>query len=68
VQNKKVMTREQAIERGATRYYTGGPCRHGHDAERYTLNGSCVTCTREAKIEHNKRVLEKRAAVKLAQG
>lgn len=40
----KVLTRAEAIASGATRYYTGKPCKNGHVAERYTLHGPCVEC------------------------
>lgn len=35
-----------AIVSGATRYFTGIPCRHGHVAERSTVNGQCTECAR----------------------
>lgn len=44
----QIVTRAQAIALKRHRYYTGRPCRHGHDAERYTINANCVTCTIEA--------------------
>ncbi|HAS8352695.1 TPA: hypothetical protein I7721_16515 [Vibrio vulnificus] len=40
----KILTRREAIAQGARRFYTGKPCRHGHDAERFTSNGACVEC------------------------
>ena len=43
-----LITREEAKARGAVRYYTGKPCKHGHDAERFVSSRSCVECTREA--------------------
>ena len=43
--NKEIITREEAILMGLPRYYTGVPCRHGHDSERYTKNKECVECT-----------------------
>lgn len=41
---KTVVRRMDALERGLARYYTGKLCRHGHDSERYTVNGHCVEC------------------------
>jgi hypothetical protein len=43
-------TRKEAKELGATHYYTGDPCKHGHIALRKT-KGSCVECL---KIEWQK--------------
>jgi len=40
----KIVTRTEAIKQGYLRFYTGKPCRHGHDAERFTSNGVCVEC------------------------
>ena len=36
-------TREEAKATGATHYYTGKPCKHGHIALRKT-KGSCIEC------------------------
>lgn len=38
------MRREEAEKKKLARYYTGTKCKHGHLAERYTANGSCVPC------------------------
>ena len=43
-------TRKEAKEQGATHYYTGEPCKHGHIALRKT-KGACVDCL---KIEWEK--------------
>lgn len=40
----QVVTRAQARERGATHYFTGVPCNHGHVARRYASNKRCVKC------------------------
>lgn len=36
--------RSEAKRKGATRYFTGVPCIHGHVAERQTSNGECLQC------------------------
>jgi hypothetical protein len=46
---KKQIKRSTAIASGAMRYYTGKPCKHGHKAERWTLNGMCVECQAERR-------------------
>lgn len=38
------MKRQEAIKAGAPRYFTGKPCLHGHVAERYAANKTCVAC------------------------
>ena len=43
--------RQDAKRDGKTRYFTGKPCKYGHIAERHTVDGGCITCT---KIKVNK--------------
>ena len=40
----KVVTRQEAIELGLTRYFTGKPCKWGHVSERITSCRHCITC------------------------
>ncbi len=40
----KIISRMDAKLDGLKRYYTGQPCKHGHDLGRYVSNGSCVKC------------------------
>lgn len=35
----EIITRIDAAKRGLKRYYTGKPCKHGHDSERWVYNG-----------------------------
>jgi hypothetical protein len=42
--NKTILTRDQAEAGRLKRYFTGTTCRRGHLAERYTSNGACVRC------------------------
>lgn len=35
----------QAVRDGWYVYNTGKPCKHGHQSDRYTASGACVTCT-----------------------
>jgi 5-methylcytosine-specific restriction endonuclease McrA len=39
-----IVTRDQARASGATRYFTGKPCKHGHLGQRTTCNGGCIWC------------------------
>lgn len=45
----KIITRTEAIESGLKRYYTGEPCKRGHNAERFTISYACVECNKEAQ-------------------
>jgi hypothetical protein len=42
----KIVTRQDALTHGLSRYFTGKPCKHGHLSERWTLNGACAECIR----------------------
>lgn len=41
----EIIGRRDAAAAGLTRYYTGKPCLHGHDAERFVSSGRCLTCS-----------------------
>jgi hypothetical protein len=41
----KTITRSEAASQRLRKYFTGKKCRNGHISERYTLSGSCVSCT-----------------------
>lgn len=47
--NGTLVNRNEAIEKGFKRYFTGVPCKHGHISERYTSKnqraGQCVSCS-----------------------
>ncbi len=43
----KVISRDEAFEKGLRRYYTGIPCKKGHISERSVSTGGCVTCRSE---------------------
>jgi hypothetical protein len=54
--SKLPKTRAEAKETGATHYFTGEPCKHGHIAPRKT-KGACVECIKvEWKHSAEKRV------------
>lgn len=55
---KPLVSRQEAIERGLTKYFTGEECKHGHVSERYVLNGGCVTCIAE-KVERQREAIRK---------
>jgi hypothetical protein len=40
----KMISRKEAQQAGATRYFTGEPCKHGHIAERLVSTRTCVAC------------------------
>jgi hypothetical protein len=64
----EITTRQYAIDNNMTRYFTGEPCKHGHNTERYTANGGCVECVNPTNNVRSKNlspevlVLEKERA------
>lgn len=40
-----IISRKEAVQLGLKRYYTGVPCGHGHDSERFVSGSSCMVCT-----------------------
>lgn len=54
--SKLPKTRAEAKATGATHYFTGEPCKHGHIAPRKT-KGVCIECAKaEWKVSNKKRV------------
>lgn len=46
-----IITREEAKTAGLKRYFTGGPCLHGHIQERLVVNCLCVGCRKDASTK-----------------
>ena len=40
----EITTRSEGLALGRKRYYTGKPCKNGHDAQRFVSTGACVAC------------------------
>jgi len=51
-------TRAEAHQSGATRYFTGNPCPHGHVCDRLTANATCVDCQ---NLKNGRRYAENQA-------
>lgn len=49
-----IVTRVEAMERGASRYFTGKPCINGHIAEKSVCDWKCVQCRIEYRRERYK--------------
>lgn len=45
--DKHTLSREEAAQRGLSRFWTGRTCKQGHIAERYVSNRQCVQCNAE---------------------
>jgi len=60
MQRKKIITRQQAIDKGVLVYFTGKPCLNGHIVNRYTLNGACIECLRVARNEKRQIIKQNR--------
>lgn len=50
-----IVTRQEAIDVGLKKYYTGTICKNGHVSEQYVVNHGCVMCV----MESQKRIKEK---------
>jgi hypothetical protein len=53
--------RAVALRKGKKFYSTGKPCKNGHVAMRFTVNGSCVKCQDEIAEQRN---IEKREQIR----
>lgn len=40
----EIINRNDAFAQGRKRFYTGKPCKYGHDAQRFVTTGNCVAC------------------------
>jgi len=56
----KKLTRKEAKATGEYFYYTGTPCKHGHDGYRYTNNAMCVACAKHYRKKHEESAEKKR--------
>lgn len=56
----------EALETGATYFFTGRPCKHGHVQPRYTKGGRCYWCTRECQAKRSGQVFTARTSKRLA--
>lgn len=52
----EIKTRRQAAEAGESKYFTGKPCKHGHNAARYTCSGICSACNTAHARAYNGRL------------
>jgi hypothetical protein len=54
---------KEAKDKGLTYYYTGKPCKHGHDSVRLVKGGSCRECKNlKAAIERSKPEYKQKSA------
>lgn len=57
----EIITKQQAIDKGLKRFFTGEPCYRGHVSERFIGSGKCVVCNSEIGKayyqRHKKKVL-----------
>lgn len=58
----RLISRQEAIELGAARYFTGKPCRNGHVAERQVSNRGCLKCHSSSMLRTRRENPEKRKA------
>ena len=41
----KIILKDEAVQLGLSRYFTGKPCKHGHTAERWVHRSECIACS-----------------------
>ena len=58
-----IISKTQARDNGASTYFTGRPCKHGHISERYVSNGHCKDCIDRRHKEWRKAHPEKTNAI-----
>jgi len=49
--DKEIISRDDALDRGLGRYFTGQKCKNGHIDDRNTLSGTCLGCVRDAQAD-----------------
>jgi 5-methylcytosine-specific restriction endonuclease McrA len=50
----RALTRSEAKALGSKLYFTGKPCKQGHVAQRITINGYCLECSRASCARYRK--------------
>lgn len=40
----EIITRGDALAQGRKHFYSGKPCKYGHDSARFTSTGACMAC------------------------
>ena len=51
----KIITREEAISSGLTRYFTNKPCKSGHTSERWVNEYKCIECDKILQIKSKEK-------------
>lgn len=52
-EQKKIVSRSEALSLGLKKYFTGNNCKNGHVSERYTIHRSCIGCLQEKASSEN---------------
>lgn len=58
----EIISKEEAVEKGLSKYFTGKPCAHGHTSKRYVKNNSCIEC--QLTYSKKKRIENRQAIAK----
>lgn len=46
------ISRNEAVNSGLPRFFTGKPCKYGHLSERYVTTGACIQCLRNSAAKY----------------
>ncbi len=60
-----ISTRKDARDAKLTTYFTGKPCKRGHDAPRYVNSGNCVVCNKLSNQSYYKPLEPKTVRIKI---
>lgn len=54
-EHRQPIPREEAAQRGFSRFWTGRPCKAGHISERFVSNRQCVACNAQKARERERQ-------------
>ena len=55
----ELITKQQALDKGLKRFFTGEPCYRGHISERFIGSEKCIACNSEVVKAYYQRNREK---------
>ena len=58
-----LVSREEALSKGLTHYYTGSNCDRGHDSVKYVKTRACVQCVKDRATRFRKENPERRKEI-----
>ena len=59
----EIISRQEALKKGLSTYYTGKPCNRNHISERNTINRNCRECVNENAIKRRKNLSQRQEII-----